>query len=136
MAFTEECLTSVLSFRDAQVRQRLTASVDIIARARFVARHLNNTWLSEEPVEAAFRDVRVVLEARLDRARRIPRPERVWEAAARDLDSYLGGLAERWEEIEAEADRQRAEMDEREEMESIARRHPRRTTAPAEEPGS
>lgn len=113
--FAEECLTHILSFRDARVRRRLTGSVDIIARMRYVATELvpNAEWLSDDAVEAAFRDVRLVLEARLDRRRRLPKPERVWTEASRDTVAYLGGLLERWEEVEAEEEQEREEREHR-----------------------
>lgn len=131
--FTEECLTSVLSFRDARVRKRLTASVDIIARARFVARQHDAGWMSEETVDAAFRDVREVLEARLDRARRLPKPSLEWLGAAGGLAAHFGALSEMWADLEEADDEERMAFNYRMAQEEDLRRA---TSDPAGEPGS
>ncbi|MFC8332720.1 hypothetical protein [Streptomyces olivaceus] len=106
--FTEECLTAVLAFRDAKVRQRLTASVDMITNARRVASIHGEGWLDSQVYTTAFRDVRRCLEARLDR-KRLPRPEKDWSAARDNLMSFMSALVAEYNAAEEAWDQERDE---------------------------
>lgn len=125
--FTEECLTAVLAIRDAKVRQRLTASLDMITNARRVANIHGEGWLDDEVYKLAFRDIRACLEARLDR-KRLPRPSDNWREARDNLMGFLGGLADAFNEAENAWEAEREEQLFRE----IDEHH---ATGPVSEPG-
>lgn len=129
--FTEECLTAVLAFRDRQVRQRLTASIDMITNARAVANQHGQGWMDEQVYNLAFADIRACLEARLDRAR-LPKPDSDWRVAQRSLYAYVGNLVEELNAAEEAADQEREEfLDRMVSWELQERVRPRRD----EEPG-
>ncbi|MGV2914539.1 hypothetical protein [Streptomyces alfalfae] len=112
LEFLEECMTSVLAFRDREVRNRLRTSVGMISTAYPIARDLSAQNHVEPVYGLAFHDIWRCLEARLDR-RRLPRPRKAWTEASTNLHSWLGEARDEFDAIEEAWDAQQLEMNER-----------------------
>lgn len=108
--FTEECLTAIFAFRDRRLRARLTTSVDMLAQCgELVDRH-DYAYVDENIRQLAFEDVRLCLEARLDR-KRLPKPRPEWVAVAPpNLAAYMASEEKRIGEAELTAEAEREDL--------------------------